>query len=56
MKNSTEYMREYMRINRKKYSKNFAVKHDCEICGGVYRINTKTRHCRSKKHMNAIRI
>lgn len=56
MKNSPEYMREYMRKNGHKYAKNYTVVHKCEVpgCGGVYRMTTRARHYKTKKHQKAL--
>ena len=47
-------MRNYMRKNGHKYLHHRTTVHDCETCDGVYRMTTRARHYKSKKHLKAV--
>ena len=48
--------------NQKKYNDNFfnkhkdtlLEKHKCELCGGSFNLTNKSRHLKSKKHINKL--
>jgi hypothetical protein len=49
----SEKKKEYYQLNKEKYKEKIKEKHDCE-CGVKYTIGHKSRHLKTKKHLNYI--
>lgn len=50
------YNKEYYKLNRAKTLEYMAEKIDCEVCNCQISRGKKAQHCRSKKHLQNVRI